>query len=182
MSTGLMARTSSKESAHAAKAVLLALSSDGMVRKLLGGTFYRVRDPRNFHAAMRADVNLLHSNRAYLSLTTVLVCCLDALAAGSGEATRGKFEAFVKQQLPDLCAALETACQGKKGAAVLYDAFRNGFTHVRGPKRKFAIADDQELGGDWADRVEVDGQQFVALNVDRLAREFLMLLDRLEAA
>jgi hypothetical protein len=92
-----------------------------MVRKLLGDTFYRIRDPRNFHAAMRADVNLLHSNQAYLSLTTVLVCCLDALAAGSGEATRGKFEAFVKQQLPNLCAALETACPGKEGAAVLYE-------------------------------------------------------------
>jgi hypothetical protein len=180
MSTGLMARTSLRESAHTAKVVLLALSSDGMVRKLQRDTFYRIRDPHNFYAAMRADVNLLYSNRAYLSLTTVLVCCLDALAAGSGNATRGKFEAFIKQQLPNLCAALETTCPGKKGAAVSYDAFRNGFAHVRGPKLKFAIANDQELEGDWTDWIEVNGQQFVALNVDRLAREFLALLDRLE--
>jgi hypothetical protein len=152
-----------------------------MVRKLSVETFYRIRDPKNFCAAMRADVKLLSSNRAYLSLTTVVVCCLDALAAGPGEATRGKFESFVTQHLPDLCAALEAACLGSKsGAAILYDNFRNGFAHLRGPKPKFAIAEDHELGGDWADRIEVNGSQLVAINVDRLAREFLILIDRLE--
>jgi hypothetical protein len=152
-----------------------------MVRKLAVKTFYRIREPKNFYAAMRADVNLLWSNRAYLSLTTVIVCCLDALAAGSGKASSGKFEKFVTRHLPDLCAALQTACLGKKkGAAVLYDGFRNGFAHLRSPKPGFAIVADHELDGDWADRVEVNGSQFVAINVDRLAREFLTLIDRLE--
>jgi len=181
MSTAPTGQTFFKENVHGARVVLLASRSDSMVRKLPVKTFYRIRDPQNFYAAMRADVDLLRSNRAYLSLTTVIVCCLDALAAGSGEATRGKFENFVTQHLPDLCAALETACLGKKkGAAVLYDGFRNGFAHLREPKREFAIAEDHELDGDWADRVEVNGSQFVAINVDRLAREFLILIDRLE--
>src|SRR2546430_10749891 len=70
-----------------------------MVRKLSPEGFYQIRDPKNFHAAMRADVELLLSKRAYLSLTTVIVCCLDALAAGSGKATRGKFESFVTKHL-----------------------------------------------------------------------------------
>ena len=152
-----------------------------MVRKLAAKTFYEIRNPQNFYAAMRADVDLLWSNRAYLSLTTVIVCCLDALAAGSGKATPREFEKFVTQHLPDLCTALEIACLSKKkGAAVLYDGFRNGFAHLRSPKHGFAIAEDHELHGDWADRVEVNGSQFVAINVDRLAREFLILIDRLE--
>jgi hypothetical protein len=149
------------------------------VRRLPPETYYRIRDPKNFYSAMRSDVHLLL--KSYLSLTTVIVCCLDALAAGSGEATRPKFEAFVTRHLPDLCTDLEKARPGKKGAATLYDGFRNGFAHLRGPKREFAIAEDLELDGAWADQVEVDNVgSFVALNVDRLAREFLMLLDRLE--
>lgn len=55
---------------------------EDMVRKLSPNAFYRIRDPGNFHAAVRIDVELLLSNQAYLSLTTVIVCCLDALAAG----------------------------------------------------------------------------------------------------
>jgi hypothetical protein len=166
---------------RSARKVLLASRSDFMVRKLPLNTFYRIRDPQNFYAAMRADIDLLWSNRKYLSLTTVIMCCLDALAAGSGKATPRKFENFVTKHFPGLCAALETAYLGKKkGAAILYDGFRNGFAHLRGPKPEFAIAADHELGGDWADRIEVNGSQFVAINVDRLAREFLALIERLE--
>jgi hypothetical protein len=83
-----------------------------MVRKLSPEGFYKIRDPKNFHAAMRADVELLLSKRAYLSLTTVIMCCLDALAAGSGRATRGKFERFVTKHFHDLCTALESVCPG----------------------------------------------------------------------
>src|SRR5438876_12328141 len=84
-----------------------------MVRKLSPEGFYQIRDPKNFHAAMRADVELLLSKRAYLSLTTVIVCCLDALAAGSGKATRGKFESFVTKHFHGLCTALESVCRAK---------------------------------------------------------------------
>ena len=151
-----------------------------MVRKLSPEGFYQIRDPKNFHAAMRADVELLLSKRAYLSLTTVIVCCLDALAAGSGKATRGKFESFVTKHFHGLCTALESVCPGRKGGGILYDEFRNGFAHLRGPKSKFAIAEDHELSGDWADMVEVNAVgQFVAINIDRLAGEFLVVLGQL---
>jgi hypothetical protein len=144
--------------------------------------FYRIRDPKNFYAAMRSDVGLLHEHRAYLSLTTVIVCCLDALAAGSGEATRGKFKAFVSRYFPGLVTDIENACPGREGAAILYDAFRNGFAHLRVPKPKFAIAEDRELDGEWAGLIEANGSgPLLALNVDRLAREFLALLDCLES-
>jgi hypothetical protein len=153
-----------------------------MVRKLSPERFYRVRDPKNFYAAMRADVELLLSKRAYLSLATVIMCCLDALAAGTGNATYGKFEKFVNRHFPDLCKALEVICPSRKGTRILYDEFRNGFAHLRGPKAKFAIAEDHELGGNWADLFEVDAVgQFTAINIDRLVREFLNVLDQLAA-
>ena len=89
-----------------------------------------------------------------------------------GKASPDNFKTFVKENLPDLCADLERAYASRPGAATLYDGFRNGFAHSRGPKPEFAIAEDDELDGDWADRFEVDGLgSGVALNVDRLARE-----------
>jgi hypothetical protein len=80
-----------------------------MVRKLSPESLYLISDPKNFLADMRRDVELLRAHRRYLSLTTIIVLCLDALAAGSGRAERPKFEKFVSQHFPDLCAALESA-------------------------------------------------------------------------
>lgn len=152
-----------------------------MAKKLPCETRYRIREPKNFHAAMRQDVKLLLKHGRYLSLATVILCCLDALAAGSGEATSSKFATFVTRHFPDLCDNLEKTSPGKKGAATLYDGFRNGFVHSHGPKHRFAIAEDHELGGVFAAEVEFDGDgPYVALNIDRLAREFLTLLDQLE--
>lgn len=132
---------------------------------------------------MRDDVALLQEHRKYISLSTVIVCCLDALAAGSGKASRSKFERFVERHLPELCRALETCHPGNSGAQTLYDGFRNGFAHLRAPKPDFAIVEDHEIEQRWADEIEVAGVgRFVALNVDRLSREFLLLLDRLEPA
>src|SRR5690348_14319726 len=116
---------------------------------------------------MRADVELLRANRAYLSLTTIIMCCIDALAAGNANATRGTFEAYVVRNFPDLCHELEIASGMRNGAGILYVHFRNGFVHLRSPKAKFAIAEDHELQGRWADEVQINGSNkvVVAINV-----------------
>jgi hypothetical protein len=47
-----------------------------------------------------------------------------------------------------------------------------GFAHLRVPKCDFAIVEDGEIDGAWAEQIEIDGAGCpVALNVDRLARE-----------
>jgi hypothetical protein len=141
---------------------------------------YHIRAPENFYAAMRDDVELLLKNKRYLSLTTVIMCCLDALAADSGDADPGKFERFMEKHFPDLCSLLDSVWPGRKGSRVLYDKFRNGFAHKREPKPNFVIVEDHEVDGDWAGRFpDLDGQP-VGINVDRLAREFLTLLYQLE--
>ena len=90
-----------------------------MVRRIPADNFYRIRDPKNFYATMRSDVTLLLKHRAYLSLTTVILCCLDAIAAGSGEASKGKFGTFISRHFPDLIASIEKNCAGKKEIATL---------------------------------------------------------------
>src|SRR5437899_1119946 len=71
---------------------------------------YRIRSPKNFYAAMRADVQLLLENERYLALTTVIMCCLDALAADPGDAGRGKFGSFMERHFPELCTLLDSVC------------------------------------------------------------------------
>src|SRR5438874_11091899 len=111
---------------------------------------YRIRSPKNFYAAMRADVQLLLENERYLALTTVIMCCLDALAADPGDAGRGKFGSFMERHFPELCTLLDSVCPGRRGTDVLYDKFRNGFAHNRGPKSNFVIVEDHEVEGHWA--------------------------------
>jgi|SRR5882724_4630884 len=76
---------------------------------------YRIRAPKNFYAAMRDDVELLLQNKRYLALTTVIMCCVDALAADSGDADRGKFERFMKKHFPDLCTLLDPKKRAQVG-------------------------------------------------------------------
>jgi hypothetical protein len=153
-----------------------------MHRTLKAKEIYRISAPENLYKDMRADVKLLHSHKAYASLTTIIMCCIDALAAGSGTAGPKCFYSFVEKHFPDLCTALDPVWPGRKGSHVLYDKFRNGFAHKRGPKLDSLIMQDYEVMNDcWAEKFNIDtGGQAVGLNVDRLAREFLTLLDRLE--
>jgi hypothetical protein len=148
-----------------------------MVMKFSADRLYKIRDPQNFNRDIRKDVELLRSNKAYVSLTTIIMCCIDALAAETGWANREKFKAYVDQNFAGLCRELEVACANPDGAGILYENFRNGFAHLRGPKTRFVIAEDHELQGRWADKIEVEGSgELVAINVDRLTTEFLRLL------
>lgn len=144
-----------------------------MTKKISLPASYSINAPEHFYAVMRHDVALLRDQGSYETCTTVILCCIDALAAGSGHAHPNKFRAFVKKHFPTLCAELDGAVPGKSGADVLYDKFRNGFAHIRGPKSGFAIANDGELEGRYATEVEVKGNgTWVAINVDRLINDF----------
>jgi len=97
------------------------------------------------------------------------------LAADSKGAKKWKFENFVKKHFPGLCTALKSVCPpSREGSRILYEEFRNGFVHQRGPNSGYAIAEDHECSGAWAD-TDVKGK-YVAINIDRLAKEFLKLL------
>lgn len=152
-----------------------------MPKKLPGSAYYSIRAPQNFYRDMRGDVELLNQHQRFSACITVILSCIDALAAGQGQATRGKFVALVEREFPDLCRALDPTVRSRSGAAVLYEQFRNGYAHLRGPKSGFAIADNQELDGAWAGRLELEGKgEFVAMNVERLVLHFLALVSRLE--
>lgn len=129
---------------------------------------------------MHHDVKLLHDKSAYVTCTLVILCCIDALAAGKGKSTRGKYEVFAKKHFPELCADLDNIVCRKSGEKALYDFFRNGFAHLFAPEPGFAIAEDHELDSRYAGRLEFEGVgERVAINVDRLAGDFLRLIESL---
>lgn len=148
-----------------------------MTEKISLPASYSINAPEHFYAVMCHDVALLRDQGSYETCTTVILCCIDALAAGPGDAHRNKFGAFVEKHFPTLCADLDGTVPGKSGAEVLYDKFRNGFAHLRGPKSGFAIANNSELKGRYAAEVEVKEKgTWVAINVDRLIDDFTQIV------
>lgn len=142
-------------------------------------SFFDITDPKNFYAAMHRDVKLLYQHPAFTSCTTLILCFLDALAAKGGKNTRGKFEKYVNSKFPDLCSELRASThgsKGKSGALIIYEQYRNGLAHLRAPKSGFAISRNDELNGRFAGKINCQGSgSFVAINVDRLVKQFLAL-------
>ena len=152
-----------------------------MTNKLPPSAFYKIKDPKHFFPAMRSDIKLLQDNARYTTCMTVIMCCIDAVAAGEGEANPGKFAAFAEKYLPQICDGLANTVTGKSGAQVLYDKYRNGLCHLRGPKSGFGIAEDHELCGKYTGVIEIDGVcKFMAVNMDRFTKDFLALLEQFE--
>ncbi len=153
-----------------------------MTKKLSIGAFFDIKKVEHRLSTMHRDVQLLRDNAAYTTCITVVLCSLDALAAGKGRASSGKFEAFVKLHFPALCAELGAATSGRRsGAKVLYDEDRNGLAHLFGPESGFAIAEEMELPGRNAGEMEVDGKgRFAAINADRFINDFLRLVKQLQ--
>ena len=159
------------------------MKNSAMPKTLPSTAYYSIRDPQNYYRDMREDVEVLRANKRFTACVLVILSCLDAIAAGKGDATNGKFKSFATTEFPELCKGLDGILPGKSGADVLYDSFRNGFMHLRGPKANFGIADNSELDGKWAGLVTVEGKgTYVVINVERLIEHFLALVNRLEAA
>jgi hypothetical protein len=81
------------------------------------------------------------------------------------------------------CSTSAAFSAAKERGEDLYEEYRNGLAHSRRPNNSPGIAEEHEVNGAWAERLQISGtdRQIVCINVDRLAREFLLLLDRLEA-
>jgi hypothetical protein len=148
-----------------------------MTKKISLPASYRIKAPEHFYTVMGRDVALLRDKGSFETCTTVILCCIDAIAAEPGDADPKKFGAFVKKHFATLCAELDGAVPGMSGAEVLYKKYRNGFAHLRGPKSGFAIANDSELEGRYATNVEIMGRgTWVANNVDRFINDFIRVV------
>ncbi len=152
-----------------------------MTEKIPKTAFYNIKAREHYIPAMRRDVQLLREHTSWTTCMTVVLCCIDTLAAGNGDADRGKFKVFCQTHFPDLCAALDGTVPGKTGSDVLYDKFRNGFAHLRGPKSCFGLTQGPGLAGRYVVELEVEGGgTFFAIDVERFIGEFLALAKRLE--
>jgi hypothetical protein len=92
------------------------------------------------------------------------------------DSDRGRFTEYGRQHFRELYDGLSNRVKGKNGGDLLYDRYRNGLLHGLGPKSGFALCRDEELDGAYVGDVEVEVAQFVGINVDRLAADFLKLV------
>lgn len=148
-----------------------------MVIKLSKQAMFRIKDPSTLYATMVRDVDLLYQAPAFTSCATLIVCFIDALAAGNGPASKKAFIDFVQTRFPVLCNELAAAVPGKPGGLTFYEEFRNGLAHVRGPRSGFALARDTETNARFIEVFDVDGHgRYVGVNLDRLRAEFVIVV------
>jgi len=140
---------------------------------------YRTSIPGNRYSLMRNDVELLHRKGCFTSFTALVMCYIDALASPGAKSRRGRFEKFVEKNFAELCRGLNGHFPGNSGSHTLYERYRDGLVHGLGPKEGFALCTNDELDGAYSGEVEVAGiGRFTGINVDRLAKDFLSMVQR----
>jgi hypothetical protein len=138
----------------------------------------RVGTPKTRYSTMVHALDTLYraTPRPYVGLACLLSCYLDAAAARGGGASRRKFLRFLRANFRQLSAGLNGQEPGLDGAEVFYKYYRSAMVHTFfSRKRKYAIAEDDELDGAYVGQITDGGLTFTAVNVDRLYRDFRAL-------
>ncbi len=145
---------------------------------------FTVSDPKRRYTSMSRSLQALYrapSGPHYLAIMLLISCYIDAVAARGGQGTKPNFLRFMRSNFRQLCAGLEKREPGLDGAEVFYKFYRSEMAHTffsRNPK--YVIAEDHELKGAYVDDLKVSGKPGVrvAVNVDRLYRDFVALAKR----
>lgn len=135
--------------------------------------FMNLGDQPRVAATMAKAVRLMHGARIYTATMCLIASYIDAIAGGD----KGKYVRFLEVNFPELCKAL---AEGQKGGAVVfYEKFRNGVLHLNSPKLGYALLEDSEADGKYVADVRVGTMEMRGVNVDRLAKEFVVLAESL---
>jgi len=110
----------------------------------------------------------------WIPLMHLAATFIDGLAQGKSGETRRAYLTYLKAHFPELCADL--------GAEAFYSYFRCASVHEFAIRPPFALWRESDMGVEYAETVEIDGVEFTALNIDRLVRDFLSHLRKVEAS
>jgi hypothetical protein len=130
--------------------------------------FMNLGDQPRVAATMAKAVRLMYEARIYTATMCLITSYIDAIAGGD----KAKYLKFLEEHFSQLCQQLG-------GAVVFYEKFRNGMLHLNSPKLGFALLEDREADGDYVADVRVGTMAMRGINVDRLAKEFIALAERL---
>jgi hypothetical protein len=142
---------------------------------------FRVGDPKNRYTSIVRAVDALYKTkpRQYVALACLISCYIDAVAARGGKATKKKFLDFLRLNFRQLCKGLDNQEPKLDGAEVFYKYYRSEMVHTFfSRKRKYAIAEDDELNGAYVGQLHINGATHTAVNVDRLYRDLRALAKR----
>ena len=121
---------------------------------------------------MRETVMLLETRPDLGFVLLALVASfIDGLAKGAPGNTRVAYITYLETHFPSLCLAL--------GAEVFYAHIRNAAIHEFAPRPPFALAHKTELGIQYTETRELNGENWTVLNVDKIVSDFKSHLDSL---
>ncbi len=145
---------------------------------------FTVNDPKNRYTSMVRALQVLYKTPRdphYLAITLLITCYIDAIAARGGEAKKKTCLQFLRNNFRQLCKGLNNRERGMDGAEVFYKFYRSEMAHTFFSRSsKYAIAEDYELKGAYVDELQIESLPGVriAVNVDRLYRDFIALAKR----
>ncbi len=142
-----------------------------MAIKIPRSQFCDLSDRRALAATAEEVVWKCLEDGSYSAILCLVACYIDGLSGGKKEA----YLETLKREFPDLCAAMD--------AEIFYHKYRNGVVHEFSPKKGFAIEENHRLKGAYVAEVDVepDGpKKLIALNIDRLAEDFIRYMKRIQ--
>jgi hypothetical protein len=126
---------------------------------------------------MRKTVMLVRDQgELWLPLLLIIGEFIGGLVKPPKNQVRERYTAYLEAHFPDLCQALGG---GATGAEAFYDNFRVKAAHEFAVNPPFALERGQPMEGAYAEKVLAETKECTALNIDRLADDFLKHLDGL---
>ena len=139
--------------------------------------FVNLKDRRVLAEELKESVELCAQKGRYVTVLCIIVCGIDALAGGDKTvaAHRRDYRLILEKHFPALCEKL--------GARKFYDRYRNGMVHHFHPMAGYLLGEDHELDGQYVAALEIEGRPGTrtAINIERLAKDFLRLCDHVIA-
>ncbi|HUK55750.1 MAG TPA: hypothetical protein VLY20_03745 [Nitrospiria bacterium] len=144
-----------------------------MAKKVPKQEFVDLGDRRILADELKKSVEICHKDGRYVAVLCIIVCGIDAFAAGDKSFTAHKrdYLKILEKHFPVLSKKL--------GAQKFYNTYRHGIVHHFHPMKGYNLSQDSDLNGEYVAELEIEGRQAagVSINMDRLISDFIQLCD-----
>jgi hypothetical protein len=137
-------------------------------------TIFNIAEKKNKVHLMKKAIQTLSKNPDMGFVVAHLTSSfIDELVSATSGKTKEPYMKYLKDNFPDLCESLD--------AEMFYKYLRCKAIHEFALKPPLALAHSDEFDDEnsFTEKKEIDGEEWIFLNVDRLVKDFLAHLDTL---
>ena len=130
-------------------------------------------NPKDKNVVKRAMINPVKralERKEFMAVLCLVCCFIDGiLGDGSEERYKKKLPIF----FPTLCNEIKPS--------IFYDKYRCGIVHNFAIRSGYGIAENHEINGKYVEemRIKETGKTMIFLNIERLASDFIKMVDKL---